>query len=110
MFDLRELERQNELAHQRALAHSKDEKDKKAFLDNNVPVYPLTVIARKLLARTGIPSISALIDILQSPNGLPMFKELIREFLPDHEVAIMAEYSDQRIPRFVRLFEDKYFK
>lgn len=110
MFDLRELERRNEMAHQRALAHSKDEKDQKAFLDNTVPVYPLTVIARKLLARTGIPSISALIDILQSPNGLPMFKELIREFLPDREAAIMAEDNDQRIPRFVRFFEDKYFK
>lgn len=110
MFDERELARRNEIAHLRALAHSKEEIEKKAFLDNTEPVYPLSVIARKLMAISGIPSLAALVDILQSPEGLPMFKELIREFLPEHEAEIMGEYGDQRIPKFVRFFNERYFQ
>ncbi len=68
---------------------------------------PLAVLARKLQA--GPPSIHYLLGLLEHGESLQGFVAIVREFLPDHEAAIMANGLEGRIQAFVGLFNERYF-
>lgn len=72
------------------------------------PVYPLAILARKLTV--GPPLLAVIIDLLENTDDLAYFIELVREYLPEHEIEIMAQVGDaSRISTFAHLFGDRYF-
>ncbi len=72
------------------------------------PVFPLALLAAKLIV--GPPSMVRLIDLLEASDSVAEFLSLVRELLPDHEVAIMAAADEgQRIQRFCHYFNNQYF-
>jgi len=71
------------------------------------PVFPLSVLARKLMS--GPPSLAYFMALLEQSESFTGFRDLIREYLPEYEVNIMAEDLDRRAWRFSQLFGRKYF-
>ena len=72
------------------------------------PVFPLAILAYKLI--TGPPSLIRLIDLLENSDSVAYFLELVKNYLPRHEVEIMAQTDDSgRIERFCHYFGNQYF-
>lgn len=106
MWDLEIIRRQNELAHLRAVERAKELSQQTPEVTSS-PVYPLANLARLLV--TGPPSLSQLIDLLQNSDVIASFRELVREFLPEHEAFIMSQDDEGRIREFVHYFGQRYF-
>ncbi len=106
MWDLDTLSYLNEQAHQRAVERA-NEQVQKTSQPIPTPVYPLSILAHKLL--TGPPSLIALIDLFEDTEAVQEFLELVREFLPEHEADIMAGDVDGRIATFIHHFNQSYF-
>lgn len=63
-----------------------------------------------LLSRGAPPSLSDLAQWMNQGEGAREFLSLVRQFLPEHERAILAEDGVMlRIAAFARFFETKYF-
>ncbi len=76
--------------------------------DELEPVFPLAMLAHKLIA--GPPSLAHVIDRLLNYESVAEFLDLIREYLPEHETAIMAQMSDtDKIRMFMHHFANRYF-
>lgn len=106
MFDLDRLHYANEQAHLLAVQRANEQ----AARDDQPPpppVYPLAILARKLLV--GPPSLAVLIDLMEGTEYVSAFMELVREFLPDLETEIQATDIYQRIDVFVHHFNQRYF-
>lgn len=71
------------------------------------PVLPLQDLADRLTV--GPPSLHALVDLFEQSESLGDFLNLVREYLPNREREIMAGSIDDRLERFCRLFEQRYF-
>ena len=69
--------------------------------------YPLNVLARKLVLAP--PSIRAIMEQLADSEVIAEFFALVKEYLPEHEVALMTMSHSDRIFRFCQEFEQKYF-
>ena len=68
------------------------------------------LILQKKLARFRIPSLSALLARLESAEDFREFMRLVREFLPEREVDILAQPTPaKQIAAFASYFEDRYF-
>ncbi len=113
MYDLETLRRLNEEAHLAAVALANRKALSSVQAEENTkdagppPVFPLSVLARKLMG--GPPSLAYFIELLEQGETVTGFRDLIREYLPEYEVNIMAEELDRRAWRFSRLFGQKYF-
>lgn len=70
-------------------------------------VMPLAVLADKLTL--GPPALGALVDILDKSEIVQKFLELVREYLPEYEREMMSLDNFDRVERFKRLFEERYF-
>jgi len=113
MYDLETLRYLNEQAYQRFLALSNEdrsasapaaEEPKKVKLS---PVFPLSVLARKLIG--GPPSLGYFVELLEMSETFIGFRDLVREYLPAHEVTIMAEDLNHQALRFCQLFSEEFF-
>ena len=71
---------------------------------------PLSVLAGKLRAAAGPPSLRHLLSVLGDAENYAYFVKLVRDFLPEEEPAVMGHRgaSDQ-ISAFCALFSGKYF-
>ena len=110
MYDLATLNRMNEESHQnhlRAVERANEEKAQRSDPQISEPVFPLSVLARKLI--TGPLSLAALVDLLNNSETIVLFRELVRELLPEHEADIMAADTNSRIARFIFHFNKRYF-
>lgn len=113
MYDLDTLRRLNEEACLAAAALASSDKPPSVLAEEKTkdaghpPVFPLSVLARKLIG--GPPSLGYFIELLEQGESFTGFRDLIREYLPEHEVNIMAEDLDRRAWRFSQLFSRKYF-
>lgn len=113
MYDLETLRRLNEQACLAAAALANSDKPPSARAEEKTkdlspsPVFPLSVLARKLMG--GPPSLAYFIELLEQSESFTGFRDLVREYLPEHEVSIMAEELDHRERRFSQLFSRKYF-
>lgn len=108
MWDLREIQRQNEQAYLSSLQMINEGANSTAPAPKPEPVFPLAVLAAKLLV--GPPSIVRIIDLLENSDSVAEFLSLVREFIPEHEADIMAAPSDSyRLERFCHYFEPQYF-
>lgn len=106
MFDLDTLHQMNERAHQEAVWRA-NEKTGAASGQTHSPVFPLSILARRLVV--GPPSLSHLIDLIENSNTIAEFFQLVKEFLPEHEAFIMAQDEDGRIREFAYYFNERYF-
>jgi len=100
----------NEESHQnhlRAVERANEEKAQRSDPQISEPVFPLSVLARKLI--TGPLSLAALVDLLNNSETIVLFRELVRELLPEHEADIMAADTNSRIARFIFHFNKRYF-
>jgi len=108
MYDLETLRRLNEEACLAAAALASSDKlpsvqaEEKTKDADPPPVFPLSVLARMLMG--GPPSLAYFIELLEQGESFSGFRDLIREYLPEHEVNIMAEDLDRRAWRFCQLF------
>jgi hypothetical protein len=113
MYDLETLRRLNEQACLAAAALASSNKPPSIQAEAKTkdigppPVFPLSVLARKLMS--GPPSLAYFMELLEQGESFTGFRDLIREYLPEHEVNIMAEDLDRRAWRFSQLFSRKYF-
>ena len=113
MYDLEALRRLNEQACLRAVALASSNKPPSVQAEEETkdvgppPVFPLSLLARKLMC--GPPSLGYFIELLEQSESFIGFRDLIREYLPEHEVNIMAEDLDRRAWRFSQLFGREYF-
>ncbi|MBA7666699.1 hypothetical protein ES703_74780 [subsurface metagenome] len=72
------------------------------------PVFPLSNLARKLIV--GPPSLSRLADLISNYESVADFLELVREFLPERETAIMSQVDNiDKMRSFSHYFNNKYF-
>lgn len=72
------------------------------------PVFPLSILSWKLTV--GPPSLSWLADRIKNYESVAEFLELVREFLPERERAIMSQIADtDKIRSFSHYFSNKYF-
>jgi len=71
------------------------------------PVFPLSILAGKL--RAGPPSIAYFVQLLEMSDYFLDFRKLIRDYLPKHEMEIMAEDIDKRVQMFSLFFTQEYF-
>ncbi|MCJ7744302.1 MAG: hypothetical protein MUO99_07080, partial [Dehalococcoidales bacterium] len=113
MYDLEVLRQLNEQAHLRAVALANEDRSPSVRVSEETkevkppPVFPLSILARKLIG--GPPSLAYFVALLEQSETFVGFRELVREYLPEHEVNIMAEDLDRRAWRFSQLFSGKYF-
>src|SRR3972149_1581195 len=113
MYDLETLRRLNEQACLAAVALASSNKPPSALAEEKTkytgppPVFPLSVLARKLMS--GPPSLAYFMALLEQGESFTGFRDLIREYLPEYEVTIMAEDLDRRAWRFSQLFSQYYF-
>src|SRR3989338_5555839 len=113
MYDLEALRRLNEQACLRAAALASSNKPPSVQAEEETkdasppPVFPLSLLARKLMS--GPPSLAYFMELLEQSESFTGFRDLIREYLPEYEVNIMAEELDRRAWRFSHLFSRKYF-
>ncbi len=107
MWDLEALARMNQEAHYRWVEKSREKARRTIIQLGPPPVYPLSVLARRLL--TGPPSLSHLMDILQDSRVLAEFHELVTQYLPERETEIIHQDNDRRIELFAHYFGQKYF-
>lgn len=113
MYDLETLRYLNEQAHHRAIALSQEKRAlpgleaREPKVIKPPPVFPLSILSRKLLG--GPPSLAYFIELLEQSEWFKDFLALVREYLPEHEVDIMAEDLDGRAGRFACCFNDKFF-
>ncbi len=113
MFDLETLRYLNEQAHLRFLELANQDRPPPVRVAKEIgeskppPVFPLSVLARKLIG--GPPSMAYFIELLELGETVAGFRNLVREYLPEYEVNIMAEDLDRRAQRFGRLFSEKFF-
>lgn len=106
MFDLDQIHRMNEEAH--LLAVERANQKRQATMTPTRPVYPLTVLCKALIV--GPPSLRHIIDLLENSDAVYDFRELVREYLPEHEDFIMSQDDDEgRIREFVWYFNRRYF-
>jgi hypothetical protein len=101
MWDLDTLCYLNEQAHLQAVERAKEASVVKP------PVYPLSILARRLLI--GPPSLAHLIDLFANSEVVKAFAELVREYLPEHEAEIMSQDMDGRMQKFCEYFNPRYF-
>ncbi len=107
MRDLDQLQRMNEGAHLLAVERA-NQNARQAVLPTTRPIYPLTVLCKALV--TGPPSLRHIIDLLQNSEVVADFRELVREYLSEHEDFIMSQEDDEgRIREFVWYFQRQYF-
>ena len=72
------------------------------------PVFPLSSLAWKLTV--GPPSLSRLVNLILNYESVADFLELVREFLPERETAIMSQIDDtDKMRAFSHYFSNKYF-
>ena len=72
------------------------------------PVFPLSSLAWKLTV--GPPSLSRLFNLIMNFESVADFLELVREYLPEREAAIMSQIDDtDKIRAFSHYFSDRYF-
>ena len=114
MYDLEVLRYLNEQAHLRAVALSSGDRLPSVQVDEKTkadikpsPVFPLSILARKLLG--GPPSLAYFVELLEQGEYYMGFRDLVREYLPEHEVNIMAEDLNNRALKFVQLFSEEFF-
>ncbi|MBI2328728.1 MAG: hypothetical protein HYU85_03720, partial [Chloroflexi bacterium] len=113
MYDLETLRRLNEQACLAAAALASSNKPPSIQAEAKTkdigppPVFPLSVLARKLMS--GPPSLAYFMELLEQGESFAGFRDLVREYLPEHEVNIMAEDLDRRAWRFSQLFSQYYF-
>lgn len=114
MFDEMVLRQLNEQAHIRAVALANDNAllseriaVKKVAVMKPPPVFPLSVLARKLMG--GPPSLAYFVELLEQNENFKDFLGMVREYLPEYEVNIMAEDLNDRALKFVELFSGKFF-
>ncbi len=108
MWDLETLRHLNEQAYLSSLKMVNEGVNSTAPPPRPAPVFPLALLAAKLIV--GPPSIVRLVDLLEASDSVAEFLSLVREFLPDHEVDIMAAVDDSyRIERFCHYFSNQYF-
>jgi len=113
MYDLEALRQLNEQAHLRAVALANEDRSPSVRVSEETkevkppPVFPLAFLARKLIG--GPPSLAYFIELLEQSETFVGFRDLVREYLPEYEVNIMAEDLNQRAQRFSQLFSGKYF-
>lgn len=105
MWDLDTLHYLNEQAHQRAVARAEEASQGQAA--PTAPVYPLSNLARRLLA--GPPSIAYILELFENSEVVAAFMELVSEYLPDREEEIRAADVDDRIRLFSHYFGQRYF-
>ncbi len=114
MYDLEMLRWLNEQAHLRAVelankgvSLSAPVAEKPKAVVKPLPVFPLSVLARKLLG--GPPSLAYYVELLEQGETVIGFRDLVREYLPEYEVDILAEDLHTRAMRFMRFFSEKFF-
>ena len=113
MYDLETLRVLNEQACLRAVALASSNRPPSVQAEEETkdtgppPVFPLSVLAHKLMS--GPPSLAYFMELLEQGESFIGFRDLIREYLPESEVNIMAEDLDRRAWRFSQLFSRKYF-
>lgn len=114
MYDLEMLRWLNDQAHLRAVelankgvSLSAPVAEKPKAVVKPLPVFPLTVLARKLLG--GPPSLAYYVELLEQGETVIGFRDLVREYLPEYEVDILAEDLHTRAMRFMRFFSEKFF-
>ena len=106
MFDLDQLHRMNEEAHLIAVERATQKRQETVMATR--PVYPLAVLCKALV--TGPPSLRHIIELLENSDAVYDFRELVREYLPEHEDFIMSQEDDEgRIREFVWYFDRRYF-
>jgi hypothetical protein len=70
---------------------------------------PLELLAKQLLSRAP-PSVAGLLHALVPEEGFAEFVELVREYLPEHQVEILSAQSPaHQIALFANHFRDYYF-
>jgi len=70
---------------------------------------PLVALSRQLLEKR-MPSLSALIARLEASEDYAYFINLVKQYVPEHEEAIMGEPSPPaQIGAFASRFEERYF-
>ena len=114
MWDLEALRYLNEQAHLRAVALANEDRspsmqvaEKTKAVIKPPPVFPLSILARKLLG--GPPSLAYYIELLEQGENYMGFLGLVREYLPEHEVNIMAEDLNDRAQKFMHFFSNEFF-
>jgi len=114
MYDLEALRYLNEQAHLRAVALANQDRSPSAPVEEKTkvdikppPVFPLSILARKLLG--GPPSLAYFIELFEQQDNVLGFRDLVREYLPEYEVNIMAEDLNNRASKFVQFFGEKFF-
>src|SRR4030066_2375407 len=99
MYDFKTLRRLNEQACVAAAALASSNKPPSVQAEEKIkdvgppPVFPLSVLARKLMS--GPPSLAYFMELLEQSESFTGFRDLIREYLPEYEVNIMAEDLDR---------------
>ena len=108
MWDLDTLRYLNEQAYLSSLKMVNDRGESTEAQPRPAPVFPLALLAAKLIV--GPPSLVRLVDLVEASDSVAEFLSLVREFLPEHEVDIMAAVDDSyRIERFCHYFNNRYF-
>ena len=113
MYDLETLRYLNEQAHLRFLELANEDKPPSVRVAKETkevkppPVFPLSILARKLIG--GPPSLAYFVELLELGETVTGFRDLVREYLPEYEVNIMAEDLNRRAWRFSQLFSEKFF-
>lgn len=114
MYDLETLRYLNEQAHLRAVALANRDrspsvpvKERTKAVIKPPPVFPLSILARKLLG--GPPSLAYFIELFEQNETFTGFRDLVREYLPEYEVNIMAEDLNNRASKFVQFFGEEFF-
>ena len=113
MYDPEVLRLLNEQAHLRFLEVVNRKNlpyapvDRRTRVVTPPPVFPLSTLARKLIG--GPPSLAYFIELLEMGETATLFREMVREYLPELEVNIYAEDLDCRASMFCRLFSEKFF-
>jgi len=71
-------------------------------------MYPLMAMEERLVH--GPPSLDIIIDLLRSDDDIEKFIELVRTYLPEHEMEILRGDTDHKITCFMNYFSQKYFR
>jgi len=114
MYDLEALRYLNNQAHLRAIALANEDRSPSVQVDGKTkavikppPVFPLSILARKLLG--GPPSLAYYIELFEQNETFTGFRDLVREYLPEYEVNIMAEDLNNRAQKFMHFFSNEFF-
>ncbi len=113
MYDLDTIRRLNEEACQFAMSLANTNKTPVVNMKamnaglGPTPVFPLGILASKLMG--GPPSLAYFVQLLEMSACYLDFRKLIRDYLPRHEMEIMAEDVDKRVQMFSLFFTQEYF-